>query len=99
MHQGRPGHTESAMSPVRARGAHLPRPRLLRLHPPQPERPRPGPRRRLDGSVFTVTKFDRFARNMAEANDILTELPGRGVLQRRPAWRLQPARGGKVRLG
>jgi DNA invertase Pin-like site-specific DNA recombinase len=24
-------------------------------------------------------KFDRFARNMAEANDILTDLRGRGV--------------------
>ncbi|TLP52788.1 hypothetical protein FXF59_09330 [Microbispora tritici] len=33
-----------------------------------------------DSSVFTVTKFDRFARNMAEANDILTSLSGRGVL-------------------
>jgi hypothetical protein len=33
-----------------------------------------------DGSVFTVTKFDRFARNMAEANQILTDLSGRGVL-------------------
>lgn len=32
------------------------------------------------GSVFTVTKFDRFARNMAEANEILTDLSGRGVL-------------------
>lgn len=32
-----------------------------------------------DGSVFTVTKFDRFARNMAEANDLLTDLSGRGV--------------------
>jgi DNA invertase Pin-like site-specific DNA recombinase len=33
-----------------------------------------------NGSVFTVTKFDRFARNMAKANDILTGLSGRGVL-------------------
>ncbi|WP_308250223.1 recombinase family protein [Sphaerisporangium fuscum] len=36
-----------------------------------------------NGSVFTVTKFDRFdrfARNMAEANEILTDLSGRGVL-------------------
>jgi DNA invertase Pin-like site-specific DNA recombinase len=33
-----------------------------------------------DGSVFTVTKFDRFARNMAEANEILTDIRGRGVL-------------------
>ncbi|MEV5897345.1 recombinase family protein [Nonomuraea fuscirosea] len=33
-----------------------------------------------DDSVFTVTKFDRFARNMAEANEILTGLSGRGVL-------------------
>ncbi|GAA4069363.1 recombinase family protein [Actinomadura miaoliensis] len=33
-----------------------------------------------DGSVFTVTKFDRFARNMAEANQILTDLSVRGVL-------------------
>jgi DNA invertase Pin-like site-specific DNA recombinase len=33
-----------------------------------------------DGSVFTVTKFDRFARNMAEANQILTDLSDRGVL-------------------
>nr|WP_277750728.1 recombinase family protein [Nonomuraea polychroma] len=33
-----------------------------------------------DGSVFTVTKFDRFARNMAEADEILADLPGRGVL-------------------
>jgi DNA invertase Pin-like site-specific DNA recombinase len=32
------------------------------------------------GSVFTVTKFDRFARNMAEANHILTDLSGREVL-------------------
>jgi DNA invertase Pin-like site-specific DNA recombinase len=27
-----------------------------------------------DGSVFTATKFDRFARNIAEANEILTDL-------------------------
>jgi DNA invertase Pin-like site-specific DNA recombinase len=33
-----------------------------------------------DGSVFTVTKFDRFARNMAEANEILTGLSGHSVL-------------------
>jgi hypothetical protein len=34
-----------------------------------------------DGAIFTVhTKFDRFARNMTEANAILTDLPGRGVL-------------------
>ncbi|MFB4268448.1 recombinase family protein [Nonomuraea sp. GTA35] len=33
-----------------------------------------------DGNIFTVTKFDRFARNMADANDILTGLSGRGVL-------------------
>ncbi|GII82323.1 resolvase [Sphaerisporangium siamense] len=33
-----------------------------------------------DSSVFTGTKFDRSARNMAEANDILTGLSGRGVL-------------------
>ncbi|WP_206641605.1 recombinase family protein [Nonomuraea polychroma] len=33
-----------------------------------------------NGPVFTVTKFDRFARNMAEANEILTDLSGRGVL-------------------
>ncbi|MEV0201438.1 recombinase family protein [Nonomuraea sp. NPDC050691] len=33
-----------------------------------------------NGSVFTVTKFDRFARNMAEANQILTDLSRRGVL-------------------
>lgn len=33
-----------------------------------------------DGSVFTVTKFDRFARNMAEAAQILTDLRARGVL-------------------
>ncbi|WP_271221003.1 recombinase family protein [Streptosporangium carneum] len=32
-----------------------------------------------DGTVFTVTRFDRFARNMAEANDIPTGLSGRGV--------------------
>jgi len=32
-----------------------------------------------DGAIFTVTKFDRFARNMAEANTILTDLSGRGV--------------------
>ncbi|WP_405149109.1 recombinase family protein [Sphaerisporangium sp. NBC_01403] len=32
-----------------------------------------------DGSMFTVTKFDRFARNMAEANDLLTDLSSRGV--------------------
>jgi DNA invertase Pin-like site-specific DNA recombinase len=31
-------------------------------------------------SVFTVTKFDRFARNMAEANQILTDLSDRQVL-------------------
>jgi len=31
-------------------------------------------------SVFTVTKFDRFARNLAEANQILTDLSDRGVL-------------------
>jgi DNA invertase Pin-like site-specific DNA recombinase len=29
---------------------------------------------------LTVTKFDRFARNMAEANQILTDLSDRGVL-------------------
>lgn len=33
-----------------------------------------------DGADFTVIKFDRFARNMAEANEILTELRSRGVL-------------------
>ncbi|MEU6749473.1 recombinase family protein [Spirillospora sp. NPDC046719] len=32
------------------------------------------------GTVFTVTKFDRFARNMAEANQILTDPSDRGVL-------------------
>ena len=32
------------------------------------------------GSVFTVTKFDRFARDVADAHAILTELSGRGVL-------------------
>jgi DNA invertase Pin-like site-specific DNA recombinase len=32
-----------------------------------------------DGNVFTVTKFDRFARNLAEATAILTDLRGRGV--------------------
>jgi hypothetical protein len=31
------------------------------------------------GTVFTVTKFDRFARNMADANQILTDLSDRGV--------------------
>lgn len=31
------------------------------------------------GSVFTVTKFDRFARNMTEACQILTDLSARGV--------------------
>jgi Resolvase, N terminal domain len=30
-------------------------------------------------SVFTVTKFDRFAHNMAEANQILTDLSDRRV--------------------
>jgi DNA invertase Pin-like site-specific DNA recombinase len=30
--------------------------------------------------VFTVTKFDRFARNMAEACQILTDLSDRDVL-------------------
>jgi DNA invertase Pin-like site-specific DNA recombinase len=30
-------------------------------------------------TIFTVTKFDRFARNMAEASDILTDLSARGV--------------------
>ncbi|SIN21039.1 recombinase family protein [Mycobacteroides abscessus] len=30
--------------------------------------------------VFTTTKFDRFARNMAEAGDILTDLRDRDVL-------------------
>ncbi|MFF5212321.1 recombinase family protein [Streptosporangium sp. NPDC000396] len=33
-----------------------------------------------DGTVFTVITFDRFARNMAEANETLTGLSGRGVL-------------------
>jgi DNA invertase Pin-like site-specific DNA recombinase len=33
-----------------------------------------------DGSILTVTKFDRFARNMAEATQILTDLRARGVL-------------------
>jgi hypothetical protein len=32
-----------------------------------------------DGSIFTVTKFDRFARNMTEACQILTDLSERGV--------------------
>jgi len=32
-----------------------------------------------DGNIFTVTKFDRFARNMAEACQILTDLSERGV--------------------
>lgn len=32
-----------------------------------------------DGTIFTVTKFDRFARNMAEAHTILTDLSNRGV--------------------
>jgi DNA invertase Pin-like site-specific DNA recombinase len=32
------------------------------------------------GSVFTVTKFDRFARDVADAHAILTDLSGRGVL-------------------
>ncbi|KAB2384824.1 recombinase family protein [Actinomadura montaniterrae] len=31
-------------------------------------------------SVFTVTKFDRFARNTAEASQNLTDLSGCGVL-------------------
>jgi hypothetical protein len=31
-----------------------------------------------DGSVFTVAKFDRFAHNMAEADEILTVLFGLG---------------------
>jgi DNA invertase Pin-like site-specific DNA recombinase len=33
-----------------------------------------------DGAVFTVTKFNRFARNLAEAHGILTDLSGSGVL-------------------
>jgi DNA invertase Pin-like site-specific DNA recombinase len=33
-----------------------------------------------EGSVFTVTKFDRFARDVADAHAILTELSSRGVL-------------------
>jgi DNA invertase Pin-like site-specific DNA recombinase len=32
------------------------------------------------GSVFTVTKFDRFARDVADAHTILTDLSDRGVL-------------------
>ncbi|GIF09781.1 recombinase family protein [Actinoplanes siamensis] len=32
-----------------------------------------------NGSIFTVTKFDRFARNMTEACHILTDLSERGV--------------------
>jgi DNA invertase Pin-like site-specific DNA recombinase len=32
-----------------------------------------------DGTVFTVTKFDRFARTMADANQILADLSDRGV--------------------
>ncbi|GAA0829079.1 recombinase family protein [Streptosporangium amethystogenes subsp. fukuiense] len=32
------------------------------------------------GSVFTVTKFDRFARNVEEACQILGDLSGRDVL-------------------
>ncbi len=32
------------------------------------------------GSVFTVTKFNRFARNVEEACKILSDLSGRGVL-------------------
>ncbi|MER5326311.1 recombinase family protein [Streptosporangium roseum] len=61
-------HTSPAAPSHRSRSGAYPLdfPRLL-----------PGPR---DGTVFTVTKFDRFARNMAEANDILTGLSGRGVL-------------------
>lgn len=31
------------------------------------------------GSVLTVTKFDRFARDVADAHTILTDLAGRGV--------------------
>ncbi len=31
------------------------------------------------GSVFTVTKFDRFARDVADAHTILTDLSARGV--------------------
>lgn len=31
------------------------------------------------GSIFTVTKFDRFARNMTEACQILDALSGRGI--------------------
>jgi len=33
-----------------------------------------------DGSILTVTKFDRFARDVADAHTILTELSQRGVL-------------------
>ncbi|HKS53072.1 MAG TPA: recombinase family protein [Pseudonocardiaceae bacterium] len=32
------------------------------------------------GSIFTVTKFDRFARDVADAHTILTDLSDRGVL-------------------
>ncbi|WP_415857357.1 recombinase family protein [Sinomonas sp. G460-2] len=33
-----------------------------------------------EGSVFTVTKFDRFARDVGDAHTILAELSNRGVL-------------------
>ncbi|MGH3525406.1 MAG: recombinase family protein [Mycobacterium sp.] len=32
-----------------------------------------------EGSIFTVTKFDRFARDVADAHAILTDLSNRGV--------------------
>jgi hypothetical protein len=32
------------------------------------------------GSILTVTKFDRFARDVADAHTILTDLSERGVL-------------------
>lgn len=39
-----------------------------------------------DGPVFTVTKFDRFARNTAAADQVLTDLSGRGVLFGLGGW-------------
>jgi hypothetical protein len=37
------------------------------------------PRRALAGSILTVTKFDRFARDVADAHAILTDLSERGM--------------------
>lgn len=42
------------------------------------------------GSVFTVTTFDRFARDVADAHTILTDLSARGVRLGLGGWGSEP---------